>query len=112
MLKPTPNDKAEKRLAWVISRLKTLPDENYHRAIIALASGCHVSKLTKWLPVQPDRGGLQLAAFETVRKYLTPLNKNIKRWLRLPDPESMPDVLREALEWQENCEQKEAHKSP
>jgi len=93
----------QQRTAWVISRLRTMPQAYFYWSIISVSSGHRcVSATARMLLTLPDRGGLQSATFHTLRTYLTPLNKLLQEWLSsLPDLGPPPAILREAMEWLE-----------
>jgi hypothetical protein len=91
----------QERTAWVISRLRTMPQAHFYWSIISLYSSHRsVSSTARMLLTLPDRGGLQSASFHTLRTYLTPLHKLLKEWLKpLPNLGQPPAVFQEALDW-------------
>jgi|SRR5579863_1978068 len=84
---------------WAISRLRALPSNTFYNAVVLLVAGRTASYVARWLLSQPERGCLQGATFHTLRTYLTPLRKQVKEWLRYPDPNDMPAAVRDAQEW-------------
>ena len=91
----------QERTAWVISRLRTMPQRPFYWSILSLCSGHRsVSSTARMLLALPDRGGLQTATFHTLRTYLTPANKLLQRWLEsAPNLSPPPPIFLEAQEW-------------
>jgi hypothetical protein len=65
----------------------------------ALAKWASSRFVARWLLCLPDRGCLQTATFHTLRTYLTPINKQVRKWRRSFYAEPVPDVVREAQKW-------------
>ena len=84
---------------WATSRLKTLPMETFHRAVVLLTMGRSGSFVARWLLGLPDRGCLQTATFHTLRTYLTPINKQVRKWRRSFYADPMPEVVQDAQKW-------------
>jgi hypothetical protein len=84
---------------WAVSRLKTLPDVTFYSAVALLTMGRSASFVARWLLSQSDRGCLQTATLHTLRTYLTPINKEVRKWRRSFCLDPMPDVVRDAQKW-------------
>jgi len=76
---------------WASSRLKTLPETAFHQAVMLLVMGGSASFVARWLLGLPDRGSLQTATFHTLRTYLTPINKQVRKWRRSFYADPVPD---------------------
>ena len=84
---------------WATSRVRTLPAEAFYRAIVLLAMGRSGSYVARWLLGLPDRGSLQTATFHTLRTYLTPINRQVRKWRRSSYADPVPDVVQDAQKW-------------
>ena len=84
---------------WASSRLKTLPETAFHQAVMLLVMGGSASFVARWLLGLPDRGSLQTATFHTLRTYLTPINKQVRKWRRSSYADPAPEVVRDAERW-------------
>jgi hypothetical protein len=67
---------------WTISRLRTVPEALFYRAIILLTGHRPVSYTARMLLNHSDRGALQSATFHTLRTYLTPVHTLLRRGLK------------------------------
>jgi hypothetical protein len=78
-----------------------MPEAVFYSSIITLCSSHRgASSMAKMLLKQPDRGGLQLASFHTVRTYLTLLRKALQAWFNgFPEPGEPPAILVDAQNW-------------
>ena len=88
---------------WAVSRVRTLPEDTFHLAVVLLIAGRSASFVARWLLRLPNRGGLQAATFHTLRTYLTPINKQVGKWRRSIYVDPVPDVVQEALKWLGQC---------
>ena len=84
---------------WASLRLRTLPDRAFCHAVALLAMGGSASFVARWLLGLPDRGSLQTATFHTLRTYLTPINKQVRKWRRSSYADAVPDVVQDAQKW-------------
>jgi hypothetical protein len=84
---------------WATSRLRTLPGVTFHQVVVLLMMGCSASFVARWLLSQPDRGCVQAATFHTLRTYLTPINKQVRKWRRSFCLDPMPDIVGDAQKW-------------
>ena len=73
--------------------------EAFYRAVVLLAMGRSGSFVARWLLGLPDRGSLQTATFHTLRTYLTPINKQVRKWRRSSYADAVPDVVQDAQKW-------------
>ena len=90
--------KRERWKAWATLRLRVLPVEQFHWAVLLIAGGFSATFVTKWLLAQSDRGDLQRATFHTLRTYLTPLHN----WFAKPTcscPDYFLRAIQEARAW-------------
>ena len=55
--------------------------------------------MARWLLGLPERGSLQTATFHTLRTYLTPINKQVRKWRRSSYADPVPDVVQDAQKW-------------
>jgi hypothetical protein len=84
---------------WATGRLRSLPGVTFYRAVVLLMMGRSASYVAQWLMNLPDRGCLQTATFHTLRTYLTPINKQVRKWRRAFYADPTPDVVRDAQKW-------------
>ena len=84
---------------WASSRLRALPAETFYRAIVLLAMGRSASFVARWLLGLPDRGSLQTATFHTLRTYLTPINRQVRKWRQSRYADPVPEVVQDAQKW-------------
>jgi hypothetical protein len=73
--------------------------ETFYRAIVLLVIGRSPSFVARWLLSVPDRGCLQTATFHTLRTYLTPINKQVRKWRQSFYADPVPDVVQDAQKW-------------
>lgn len=68
-------------------------------AVVLLMLDYNISLVARWIQCQSDRSSLQSATFHTLRTYLTPLRKQIRKWRLSPFSEATPEVVQEAQKW-------------
>jgi hypothetical protein len=62
--------------SW-LRRLRLLPDEVFEQVVRRLQYGATAKDVAQWLTTQPDRGGLEHHAYNTLRLYLQCLRERI-----------------------------------
>ncbi len=63
--------------SWALRRLRRLPLELFHGAVLHTALGYGATQVARWLFSFPNRGELTSAKLETIHRYLKPLYKHL-----------------------------------